>query len=174
MRAIVYFPPLPQQHGWEQDPGALAPTTSVSPRPLAHINPSYSTTANPVQETPGQCSLQLQASHQGDRGTKHSRTFQAHTTSAPDNYLGHPQCRVPGPLKPHPISAPATLTRAPPVWSDTQYPHLYPLKLQLSCQDTFYMESPAYHQLIPTSSFSYPTRAPSRRRASGPPWPTNI
>lgn len=60
------------------EPGPLAHTLLVSPPPPGR--PQGST----QRDTPGQRSLRLQSSHQGDTGAQHPGTFQARTTSAPD------------------------------------------------------------------------------------------
>lgn len=80
--------------------------------------------------TPGQCSLHLQPSHQGDTGTKHPRTLQACTTLASDGVAkvpliqsapthasfgsGHPNSTPTTLNTPEPQSMPASVPAALP------------------------------------------------------------
>ena len=123
-----------------------------------------------------------QSPHQGDRGTKHHETHEAHTTSLPDDFPGTPRAVSVGPSGLHPASAPAALPRchsaespgillptptsAPatprgtPSGERFETPRLHSPHLQLSRQGSFCVESPG-PQACTHFSFSHPARGPS-------------
>lgn len=64
-------------------------------QPTTSVNQGDPSMVHVHQDTPGQHSLRLQLSCQGDKGAKHPGTLQACTISAPDDSPGHCWSRVP-------------------------------------------------------------------------------